>query len=372
MLWGGGPAGLGARRARAPPPTDGVHDFVTQLARAVETRGHAFAVERLPTEGRATRTRLEALLDRHPGAWFVLQYTALQWSTRAIPVAVPSLLRLVRRRGARAGIVFHDIAPYAGSRLVDRARRVVQRRVMRQAARAADRAFIAGQHRTSPRVPVGFAGWVSARTPPLTFLPVGSNLSHSPAHPAAPPRASRAGGRVRVGVFGVSDHRAHVEVPQIAEILRRAQVETGPLEFVAFGRGTDRARPLFARLLPPDTDARILGVLPAESALAELRQLDALIFVRHHVSAQRGSAMAAVAAGVPIVGFRGRHTGPAVEAWGMRLADEGRLGEVADHLVAVTQDAEAWLALHQAGLAAADAHLTWDGIATRFLDALTP
>lgn len=364
------PAAVVALLGRADAPTDGVHDFVTRLGAAVDAAGVPFALERLPPTGRPARARLRALLDKHPGAWFVLQYTALQWSSRAVPAGLPGLLRLIRTRGGRAGIVFHDIAPYPGTRPIDRVRRTIQRRAMRVAAATADQAFIAGQHRAESVVPEGFAGWVPRTRRPLVFLPVGAILPPGAPVSSEPPRLTRPGGRVRVGIFGVSDHRDHVEVPQIAETLRQASARLGAIDVVAFGRGTDRARPLFARLLPHGTDARVLGVLTPEAIRAELTQLDALLFVRHHLSAQRSSAMAAVAAGVPIVGFRGRHTGAALEGWGVRLADEGHLTELAAHLAAVTSDTALWQSLRAANLAAAHAYLEWPVIGHRFLEAL--
>ncbi len=48
------------------------------------------------------------------------------------------LLRTLREAGARVGVVFHDVEPFAGTRAVDVLRRQVQLRVMRQMLRSAD------------------------------------------------------------------------------------------------------------------------------------------------------------------------------------------------------------------------------------------
>ncbi len=359
---------------REDQPTDGVRDFVHLLGAAVEARGRSFLVERLPPAAGPARERLRMLTGRHPGAWFVLQYTALQWSRRAVPVRVPGLLRTIRAQGGRAGIVFHDIAPYDGTRVIDYVRRTVQRATMRRALAATDHAFVAGQHRPGRDVPAGFAGWAPALTAGLTFLPVGSVLPPlDAAQQGRPqPRATRPGGAARIGVFGVTDGRDAIEVGQIADVLRLAQARLGPLEFVAFGRGSDRARERFRAQLPDTIPVRALGVVPPDALLAEAVELDALLFVRHHVSAQRSSAMAAVAAGVPVVGYQGALTTLPLSSWGMRLVPEGDVPALANALVDVVGDAALWRQLRDANLRAYADHIAWDHIADRFLDGLRP
>lgn len=359
---------------REDQPTDGVRDFVHLLGRAVEARGRSFLVERLPSAAEDARAQLRHLTGRHPGSWFVLQYTALQWSRRAVPVHVPGLLRTIRAEGGRAGIVFHDVGPYGGTRVVDYVRRSVQRATMRRAVDAADHAFVAGQHRPEIEVPPGFAGWAPPRSARLTFLPVGSVLPPLDAaqHGRPQPRSRRPGSTPRVGVFGVTDGRDAIEVAQIADVLRLAHARLGALEFVAFGRGTDRARALLRAHVPEAIPVRALGVVPPAVLLAEALELDALLFVRHHVSAQRSSAMAAVAAGVPVVGYRGAQTSLPVAGWGVRLVPEGHVQALADELVQVVESAALWRQLHAANLSAYADHVAWDRIADRFLAGLQP
>jgi len=86
----------------ADQPTDGVRDFLHLLGRAVEARGRTFLVEHLPGLGPSAHARLWALTHDHRGAWFVVQYTVLEWSRRAVPVGLPNLLRRIRTAGGRA------------------------------------------------------------------------------------------------------------------------------------------------------------------------------------------------------------------------------------------------------------------------------
>ena len=357
----------------ADQPTDGVRDFVQLLGRAVEGRGRPFLVERLPGLDPSAHARLQALTRAHGGAWFVVQYTALQWSRRAVPLGLPRLLRGIRTAGGRAAIVFHDVAPYAGTRPVDYARRALQRHTMRRAVALTDHAFVAGQHGPGTHVPGGFAGWAPA-SDGLTFLPVGSILPPLAAEQCGrpQPRTRRPGGVTRVGVFGITDGRDAIEAAQIGEVLRLASARMGAVEFVAFGRGTDRASALLRQHVPAGIAVRTLGVVAPETLLAEAVELDALLFVRHHVSAQRSSAMAAVAAGVPIVGYRGAHTSLPVEGWGLRLVPEGDVEALAAALVEVTASEALWQQLHAANLTAYTRHIAWEHIADRFLDGLQP
>src|SRR6266849_3699007 len=67
---------------------------------------------------------------------------ALAWSRRGFPLRFLRILRILRASGARVAVVFHDVEPYTGHRFVDRLRRSVQLRAMREALRLADVAVL--------------------------------------------------------------------------------------------------------------------------------------------------------------------------------------------------------------------------------------
>ena len=80
--------------------------------------------------------------------------------------------------------------------------------------------------------------------------------------------------------------------------------------------------------------------------------------------------MAAVAAGVPVVGFQGEQTSLPVASWGVRLVPEGQVHALADELVHVIEDAALWQQLRAANLKASADYIAWERIADRFLDGL--
>jgi hypothetical protein len=58
----------------------------------------------------------------------------------------------------------------------------------------------------------------------------------------------------------------------------------------------------------PEVD--VLGVLPAEEVVGCISTSDVLLFVRGHISTRRGSAIAGVACGLPVVAPEGSETAP--------------------------------------------------------------
>ena len=124
------------------PLTDGVKDycaFVGDAMRYARRRSGRSrrSVGRNSGWGPALR-RLNALSRGWRGQWVLLQYTALAWSRRSFPTRFLSVLRILKRNGARVGVIFHDANPYHGERLVDRLRRAMQTHVMRKTYRVAD------------------------------------------------------------------------------------------------------------------------------------------------------------------------------------------------------------------------------------------
>jgi hypothetical protein len=136
------------------PLTDGVKDYCTFVGDAMRQRGATWELVELNWEslgwGPALR-RLNELSRGWRGQWVVAQYTALAWSGRAFPTRFLSVLKILKRNGARVGVIFHDANPYHGERAVDRLRRMVQTHVMRKTYRIADKCILT--------VPLNNARW---------------------------------------------------------------------------------------------------------------------------------------------------------------------------------------------------------------------
>ena len=125
----------------------------------------------VPWDGKGWLRALAELWKRSAawrGRWVVLQYTALMWSRRGFPLAVPAIVWMMKMRGCRTAVVFHDVYAVPGSRWIDRVRVEFQVLVMRHACRHADRAIFP--------VPVEQVPWLSSAPANASFIPVGANI----------------------------------------------------------------------------------------------------------------------------------------------------------------------------------------------------
>src|ERR1700730_16463576 len=114
---------------RRDEPTDAVEEYCRYLATALRERGFEMSLVRLPWPERGWAAALRELARNAGdwrGQWVCVQYTALAWSARGFPLRFLSVLNVLRRAGARVVVVYHDAAPYAGDRLVDKLRRAAQ------------------------------------------------------------------------------------------------------------------------------------------------------------------------------------------------------------------------------------------------------
>lgn len=346
---------------RPDSPTDGVADHSRYLEHALRAQGREVATLRLPVDdGRAALLQAARQASRfRPGAWFVVQYTALSWSASALPVHVPALVRALKSEGARVAIAFHDLRPYSGARPQDRVRRWVQRRTMLQLGKMTDACI-------TP-IPPERVEWIPSDVAKrFTMIPIGANVKEGRVGPRLPPWVTHPEKVRTVGVFGiVNDERRSADVSLIRELVVRLHRESAvPLRVRAIGRGTREAEALLREALAPlGVDVQVDGIVPSDSLINALSSLDALLFVRGPVTGQRGSALAAAAAGVPIVGYAGHDTAPPVTTLGAVFVSEGDLAAFAARLREVLTDEKTWLALHAQNARAFETAFSWSAIA---------
>ena len=156
---------------RKDEPTDAVEEYCRYLSRALEDHEIQLDIRRVPWEihGWSESLNVLKLMATHwRGAWVLVQYTALAWSSRGFPQKVLRVLKILKSAGARVGIVFHDVEPYPGTHLVDSIRRFLQVRTMRRALALCDLAIFT--------VPPEKLSWIPASAPRSEFIPVGANL----------------------------------------------------------------------------------------------------------------------------------------------------------------------------------------------------
>lgn len=333
-------------------PTDALADYVAELSRGFAAAGHACSTLRVDPRGRAD-------FSAAAGADVLLHYTALSWSRRGFPLPALRVARALRRaRPRRLVVVFHDARPYGGERAVDRARRALQGFVMRALARLADAAVV-----TVP--PAGLA-WIPTSGANVFFIPIGANVPPRAA-PRDPPRSPT------VALFGVTGAPTLApECREIAAILRRIAERTPGLRLVLVGRNTLEAGDELRRLLadaPVTIDAH--GVVLRERVSDLLAPSHLLLFVRGQLSTQRGSALAGVACGLPVIGYAGADTAAPLTDAGVLTAPMGDTDRLADLAISVLADPARWRELHARSCRVQEKEISWDVLAARFQEALS-
>jgi hypothetical protein len=346
---------------REDEPTDALEDYCSLLAQSLHKRGYSLQISRIAWAEQGWRRALKDADKRfaeQQGGWALVQYTALAWSRRGFPLYFARMIDNLKGAGIHVLIVFHDPEPFGGRRCRDRLRRRVQLAVMRRAARLADKIVST----ISPdRVP-----WMqdpAIRTKTL-LLPVGSNL------PVMPRTTQGSGNRIPVIiVFGFSNLAS--ETSMIASVLSRAAEVVGPLHLTVFGRGAKVAGTLLLPLLADSpVELESFGVLEAERAGNLLANADVQLFVRSGLSSRRGSGIAGIACGLPMIGFSDVETAFPITEAGVRLVPMGDREDLVRELVLVLKQQTLRETLRQRNLDATERYFSWDRIADAYISFL--
>jgi glycosyltransferase involved in cell wall biosynthesis len=339
-------------------PTDALYDYCLLLAEALKEKERSLELVQVEWAERGWRRALKQLdgkLTSRRGDWILVQYTHLAWSRRGFPIRFPWLIRRLSRCGMNVLIVFHDPAPFSGNRLRDRLRRRVQLAAIRRAARIACRIVTC----VSPKCVL----WMqeSSLRDKIFSLPVGSNL---PALLRCPTGSTRDVPAVIVFGFSVLE----VETALIASVTSRVAQDYGPLRLIIFGRGAHIAEKMLLRLLNGNrVHLQAFGILPPEQASSLLANADVQLFVRSGVSTRRGSAIAGISCGLPIVGFADGETEFPITEAGVRLLPVGDVDGLVRELTAVLRDDSLRETLCQRSLEASRLYFSWDRIAEQYL-----
>ena len=350
---------------RRDEPTDGVRDYCSWLSQALRRRGVTLETSEVDW---ATHGWMRALRDLGRrsrdwrGHWVCFQYTALSWSRRGFSFGALAALWLLRRRGARCAVVFHDSSQFPGAGLRARIRGACQRWVMRAAYRlSASCIFTLPPERVS---------WLPGEHTKAAFVPIGSNIPECSDARGIGPWA--VGKKKTVAVFCVtgSGYTAR-EVADIAYALSRVKQDVSGVRLVVLGRGSEEARePLEGALDGTGLEVSVLGLLPAGEVARTLSNADALLFVRGQVSPQHGSAIAGIACGLPIVGYGESPCCFPISEAGVQLVPWGNRDALAEALHQVLTDERLWNQLHERSRQVQANYFSWDRIAERYLTVL--
>ena len=353
--------GIIALLGRRDEPTDAVEEYCRYLGAALSAHGFELVVARLASKERGWSAALHELRQNAAewrGRWVCVQYTALAWSARGFPLRFLYVLDVLRSAGARVAVVYHDAGPYSGGRILDKLRRGVQLHVMRRSLRRADLGIFT--------VPLNAISWLGAPPRHAVFIPVGANL---PVDAVNETKTRKSPQHVlRVAVFGITGGAAgRKESARIVEAIRFVSATIGNLELRVFGRHADDCESMLREgLRDASVDVQVKGVLPPEEVVRELASADAMLFVRGAISTRRGSAIAGIACGLPVVAERGAETTGPIEEAGAVLVSAEKPSELGAALLQVLTNADYRAQLAARSRVALDKYFSWPAIAARY------
>jgi glycosyltransferase involved in cell wall biosynthesis len=347
---------------RADQPTDAVEEYCQYLSEALREHNFDFELVRVnwPEKGwRASLSDFQQKAGKWRGQWVFLQYTALAWSRRGFPFNFLRVIRALREAGARVGVVYHDGDPEKGRRWIDKLRRAAQLRTMRRALLASELAVLT--------VPPQQLAWLASNQQRTVFIPVGANL---PAN--APIKSRQPGSAPAIAVFGVTGGEAgDRETEMIIEAVRLTAKQVGHLKLQVLGRHAElRETRLREGLRDWPVQLDVTGVIPAAEVTCRLCASDVLLFLRGPISSRRGSAIAGIACGLPVIAYAGPETAAPITEAGVMLVSPANAQEFAKALTRVLVDKPHHDALAARSQAAYQKHFSWPAIAARYAEAL--
>ena len=339
-------------------PTDAVEEYCRYLSSALESYEIDMQIRRVPWELHGWRESLhvlELMATKWRDTWVFVQYTALAWSARGFPTKFERVLRILKSSGARIGIVFHDVEPFSSPRLIDQVRRRVQLSTMRRAMEFSDLAIFT--------VPPEKLSWLKEVPDYAAFLPVGPNLPFPETlPPALAPEIPT------IGVFSITGgEQGAIETQAILQAVRHASQHLGQLRLSVFGRHSElREDALREGLRDWPVQLSVEGVLNPDQVVSRFAGCGVLLFVRKGISTRRSSAIAGIAAGLPIVAYEHSETAAPITNAGIILVNPEQPEQLGDALIQILSDSGLRSKLCDRSRAAYKAHFAWPAIAAQF------
>lgn len=349
---------------RKDEPTDAVEEYCRYLGAALAAHDIQLEIERFPWEKIGWTEAFKGLRKSAAtwkGQWVLVHYTALAWSARGFPAKVLRVLTALVAAGARVAVLFHDVEPFPGTRLIDRWKRAAQIHTMHQAVSFAEKViFTVAPEKLSwlHRVPLN-----------AVFVPVGPNLP-IPETNAAPVVCDVP----TIGVFSITGGEAGArETKLIVESVREASRTLGRLRLSVFGRHAElRETEIRQGLNDCPVDVSVEGVVGPSQVVERLSACDALLFVRGAISSRRSSAIAGIACGLPVIAFAGSETTVPITDAGVMLIRSDHPEQWSAALIQLLSDDPLRKELALRSKAAYQQHFSWPAIARRVAAILNP
>lgn len=351
-------------------PTDGVEDYCNFLALALKRQGVELELARVEWTERGWADALRRVREKGSawkGRWVLVQYTALGWSRRGFPSRISGVIEALKEVGARVAIVFHEHSRQteSGRRWIDRVRGASQDSVIRTLHRNADLCVFTD--------PLEKIKWLPRSDAKSVFIPIGANIPEA----IVSSKSERADGygTKAVAIFGVTEYPTSEREREISDISRAVRAAAGKarVRVVFMGRGTAEAAAEIERgFRDIPAEISVLGLLSAEEIARQLKASDAMLFVRGRINSRRGSALAGVACGLPIVGYAGAVEGTPLNEAGVETVPYGDCDALGGALARVVAGDDLRRVLRERSEATQRAHFSWDAIARAFVLALKP
>jgi glycosyltransferase involved in cell wall biosynthesis len=213
-------------------------------------------------------------------------------------------------------------------------------------------------------VPPEKLSWKPSAAPRMAFVPVGPNL---PIPPGLQIRSDHASVPC-VGVFSITGGEAGArETRLIVDAIKHAANLLGRVRLSVFGRHAEwRERDLVKGLQGLPVELSVEGVLDPPEVVARLCACDVLFFVRGGISSRRGSAIAGIACGLPVIAFSSSETAPPITDAGVVLVEPEASEELKIALAQVLMDASFRKELAIRSQLAYETYFAWPIIASRF------
>jgi len=162
-----------------------------------------------------------------------------------------------------------------------------------------------------------------------------------------------------------------IEVADLGTALKRASKKVGSIRLVLFGRGSREAEPaLRSELAGAEVEFESLGLLTPQQVSQALAGADVLLFVRGQISSRRGSAIAGIVCGLPVVCYSGQETAWPITEAGILAVPLGDREALAGALETILSDDSFRKTLAERSRQAREKYFSWAAIAERFAAAL--
>ncbi|MGH9733239.1 MAG: hypothetical protein ACRD8A_01450 [Candidatus Acidiferrales bacterium] len=350
---------------RGDEPADGVEDYCSYLSQGLGRNAVQLRQIRVRWNDDGWLAALRSLWAEsaiRTSSWALLQYTTLAWSRRGLPFGAWVVLKLLRWRGLRCAVVFHEATRQTGDRWIDHLRGACQHWVIQRLYSGANVGIFLD--------PLDKIRWLPRNARKAVFIPIGANI------PANDPDDSdsheHTDGTKTVAVFCLSDPpNRQRELADIAHAMKAVARQGVKARVVFLGRGTENARKEIDGIFDStNVQAVTLGLQSAHEIKRILSDADVMLCVRGPLYMRRGSAIAGIACGLPIVAYAGEAEGTPLEEAGIELVpylDREALGTALAH---VLTDVRVLSDLRRRSVTAQKHYFSWDAIANQMAETL--